>query len=75
MYILCVCIYIFKDLFILLYMSTLSLSSDTAEEGIKAYYRWLWATTWVLGIKWGTSRRTVNTLNLWAISAALGSQF
>jgi len=31
-----------------MYMSTLSLSSDTAEEGIGSHYRWLWATVWDL---------------------------
>ena len=32
-------------------MSTLLLSSDTAEEGIWPHYRWLWPTTWLLGIE------------------------
>jgi hypothetical protein len=27
-------------------VSTVSLSSDTPEEGIRSHYRWLWATTW-----------------------------
>ena len=32
----------FKDLLTdFIYSSTLSLSSDTAEEGIGSYYRWL----------------------------------
>jgi hypothetical protein len=30
-----------KDLFIFIYMSTLSLSSDTPEEHIRSHYRWL----------------------------------
>jgi hypothetical protein len=36
---------LFIYLFIyLLYMSTLLLSSDTSEEGIRSHYSWLWAT-------------------------------
>jgi hypothetical protein len=31
----------------LLYMSPLSLSSDTPGEGIRSHYRWLWATMWL----------------------------
>jgi hypothetical protein len=31
----------FLDLFIFIYMSTLLLSSDTLEEGIRPHYRWL----------------------------------
>ena len=30
-----------KDIFYLFYVSTLSLSSDTPEEGIGSHYRWL----------------------------------
>jgi hypothetical protein len=36
-------------------MSTLKLSSGTPEEGIRFYYRWLWATIWLLGIELRTS--------------------
>jgi hypothetical protein len=46
-----------------MYMSTLSLYSDTSEEGIKSHYRWLWATMWVLGIELRTSGRAVSALN------------
>jgi hypothetical protein len=53
-----------------MYMSTLSLSPDTAEEGVRSYYRWLWATMWLLGIELRTSRRAVGGLNHWAISPA-----
>jgi hypothetical protein len=49
-------------------VSTLSLSWDTPEEGIRSHYRWLWATMWLLGIEFRTSGRTVSTLNQWAIS-------
>jgi hypothetical protein len=36
----------FFHLFIyLMYMSTPLLSSNTPEEGIRSYYRWLWATS------------------------------
>jgi hypothetical protein len=51
-------------------MSTLWLSSDTPEEGIRSHYRWLWATMWLLGIELRTSWRTVSALNHWAISPA-----
>ena len=30
------------------YVSALSLTSDTPEEGIRSHYRWFWATTWLL---------------------------
>jgi hypothetical protein len=42
-----------------MYVSTLSLSSDTTEEGIRSHYRWLWATMWLLGIELRTSGRAV----------------
>jgi hypothetical protein len=53
-----------------MYVSTLSLSSDTPEEGIRSHYRWLRATTWLLGIELRTSERAVSALNLNAISPA-----
>jgi hypothetical protein len=63
--------YYFKDLFIyFIYMSILSLSSDTPEEGVRSHYRWLWATMWLLGIELRTSGRAVSVLNHWAISPA-----
>ena len=34
-----------------MYMSTLLLSSDTPEEGVRSHYRWLGATMWLLGIE------------------------
>ena len=40
------------------------------EVGTRSYYRWLWATIWLLGIELRTSRRAVNALNHWAISPA-----
>jgi hypothetical protein len=43
----------------LFYMSTLSLPSDTPEEGIRSHYRWLWATMWLLGTEFRTSGRAV----------------
>ena len=53
----------FKDLLIyFMYMSTVSLSSDT-PEGIKSHYRWLGATMWLLGIELRTSVRVVDALN------------
>ena len=61
--------YVFVCLFVcLIYVSAQLLSSDTPEEGTRSYYRWLWATMWLLGIELGTSRR-VSVLNRWAISA------
>ena len=68
-------IYIFHLHFFLrfiyfLYMSTLSLSSVTPEEGIGSHYRWLWATMWLLRIELRTSGRAASALNCWAISPA-----
>jgi hypothetical protein len=34
------------------------------------YYRWLWATMWLLGIELRTSGRAVSALNHWDISPA-----
>jgi hypothetical protein len=53
-----------------MYVSTLSLSSDTPEEGIRSYYRWLWATVWLLEIELRTSGRAGSALSHWAISPA-----
>ena len=54
-----------------MHMSTLPLiSSDAPEEGIRPHYRWLWATTWLLGIELRTSERAVGALNCWVISPA-----
>ena len=52
-----------------IYVSTLSLSSDT-EKSSRSHYRWLWATMWLLGIELRTSGRAVSALNCWAISPA-----
>jgi len=51
-----------------MYVSTLSLSSDTPGEGIRSHYRWLWAILWLLGIELRTSGRAVSALNHWAIA-------
>jgi hypothetical protein len=40
------------------------------EEGTRSRYRWLWATTWLLGIEPRTSERAVSALNRWATSSA-----
>jgi hypothetical protein len=58
-------------------MSTLALSSDHPEEGLRSHYRWLWATTcWeLLGIELRTSGRAVSALSHWAISLAPGTWF
>ena len=55
----------------LFYVSTLQLSSDTPEEGIRSHYRWLWDTMWLLGFELRTSGRAASALNHWAISPAL----
>jgi hypothetical protein len=34
-----------------MYMTTLSLSSDTPEEGLRSHYRWLGASMWLLGVE------------------------
>jgi len=52
------------------YRSTLLLSSDTPEEGIRSHYRWLWATMSLLGFELRTSGRADSALNCWAISPA-----
>jgi hypothetical protein len=51
-----------KKFIYLIYVSILSLSSDTPEEGIGAHYRWLWATMWLLGIELRTSGKAVSVL-------------
>jgi hypothetical protein len=43
-----------------MYMSTLSLSSDTPEEGIRSHCRWLRATMWLLGLELRTSGRAIS---------------
>ena len=53
-----------------MYMSTLWLSSDTPEEGIRSHYRWLWTTMWLLGFELRISGRAVSALKCWAISPA-----
>jgi hypothetical protein len=63
--------YFFKRFIYLIYMSTLSLSSGTPEEGIRFHDRWLWATMWLLGIELRTSSRATSALNHWAISPTL----
>jgi hypothetical protein len=63
--------FLYKLLFIyFIYVSTLSLSSCTPEEGIRSHYRWLWATMWMLGIELQTSGRAASALNHWDISPA-----
>jgi len=48
----------FKELFIyFMYMSTLSLSSDT-RRGHQSHYRWLWTTMWLLGLNSGLWKRS-----------------
>jgi hypothetical protein len=54
-----------------MYGTTLLLSSDTPEEGIRSCYEWLWATMWLLGIELRTFGRGVSALNFWAISPSL----
>jgi hypothetical protein len=61
--ILCIECFKKKDVFIyFMYVSTLSLSSDTPEEGIRSHYRWLWATMRLLGIELRTSGREQSVL-------------
>jgi hypothetical protein len=52
----------------LLYISTLYLSSDTPEEGVRSHYGWLWATMWLLGFEFRTFGRAVSALTHWVIS-------
>jgi hypothetical protein len=51
--------FFFLKIYLLLHVSTLKLSSDTTEEGVRSYYRWLWATMWFLGFELWTFRRAV----------------
>jgi hypothetical protein len=51
-----------------MYVSTLSLSPDTPEEGTGSHYRCLWAAMWLLGIELRTSERIVSAFNHWAIT-------
>ena len=53
-----------------MYVSTLLLSSDIPEKGIRCHYRWLRATMWLLGIELRTSRKAASAFNPWAISPA-----
>jgi hypothetical protein len=62
--------YFLKFYLFISYMSTLWLSLDTPEGGIRSHYRWLWATMWVLGIELTTSGRAVPAYNHWAVSPA-----
>jgi hypothetical protein len=55
----------------LFYMSTLSLSSDTPEEGIGSHYRWLWVIMWLLGLELRTPGRAV-CLWIWSSPVRLG---
>jgi hypothetical protein len=57
------CIFLRFIFFNFMYISTLLLSSDTPEEDIGSHYRWLWATTWLLGIELRTFRRAASVLN------------
>jgi hypothetical protein len=54
-----------------MYVSTLALSLDSPEEGIRSHYRWLWATMWLVGFELRTSGKAVSAPNLWATSPAL----
>ena len=51
-------------------MSTLYLSLDTPEEGVRFHYRWLWAMMWLLGFELRTFWKAVSALICWAISPA-----
>jgi hypothetical protein len=51
-----------------LYISTLELSSDTPEEGIRPYYGWLWAKMWLMGFE--LFGRAVSALTSRAIAPA-----
>ena len=63
------CIFFLRFIY-LLYVSTLYLSSDTPEEGIRSCYTWLWATMWLLGFELQTFGEQSGALTHWAISPA-----
>ena len=44
--------------------------TDMPEEGIRAPYRSLWTTKWLMEIELRTSGRAASALNCWAISLA-----
>jgi hypothetical protein len=46
-----------------MYVSTLQLSSDIPEGGIRPHYRWLLGIMWLLGIELRTSGRAVSAVN------------
>ena len=50
-------------IYLLLYVSTLYLSSDTSKEVIRSHYGWLWVTIWLLGFELRTFRRAGSPLN------------
>jgi hypothetical protein len=60
----------FKRFLFIIMISTLLLSSDTPEEGVRSHYKWLWATIWLLGFELRTFGRAVSVLTRWAISPA-----
>ena len=45
------------------------------EKGTRSYYRWLWATIWLLGIEFRTFGRAGSALNHWVISPAWKRKF
>ena len=52
-------LFFFLRFIYLLYVSTLLLSSDTPEEGVRTHYGWLWATMWLLWFELRTFGRAV----------------
>ena len=67
------CIYLFIWMFIYCGHSILSVCMHT-EEGTRPQYRWLWTTTWLLGLELRTSGRARSATNHWAVSPAPSSE-
>jgi hypothetical protein len=63
-------VFLFVCLFCFLIVSYVSKYTKCRFRHTGSHYRWLWATTWLLGIELRTSGRTVSALNHWAISPA-----
>jgi hypothetical protein len=59
--------FFFFFFFFRLHVSTLSLSSDTPEEGMRSHYGWLW----LLGFELRTFRREQSVLSLTAYKRKL----
>jgi hypothetical protein len=64
----------YPKIYLLLYISTLQLTSDAPEESIRYHYRCLWATLWLQCGYWDLNSGPLVSAHIrWAISPALFS--